>query len=350
MKFSYLFLICLFSIWDCCKASQIGQIIFSRQLLGQKLNTLHGVSLELCAENCQRKGKCLSINYNRMMKLCEYNVATRSSEIQYNQSVGWIYSDIITWPHRIPSLCKDKSCSINDTCIVESETGHRCKIEECISPPGLENGVVLGNLNSVGSTVRLKCNSDFALVGQSFSVCLENYGWSSYGQCSKTCQTLPISNELRITTLTNESQSEVVSVTYECIGNLYIIGNATNYCANGTWAFELPQCISECPAGERYSNGSNSCVEDNMCPLGYTDTFTLYKNSVLPGEDSSGAILITESVSECMTHCITETRYECVSFDVYSNRTCYLQNVTGDGLGGLSYTTDFDYYQRDCLN
>ncbi|XP_060563634.1 uncharacterized protein LOC132723005 [Ruditapes philippinarum] len=336
----------------------------SRKLIGYTLKTLAQTSLSTCADICQQKVNCKSINYNRKHHICELNSESDSDFLQITP--GWLFSenDQLYLEGNIYQ-CGHIQCQQNETCI-KSGDKVECKIEECDSPSNVESETVLGNMNNVGNVLASEFDNG---CGFSYFVCNEEGRWQYLKEaryeliCSYPPQHSPgleiheafikTYEGLKYVTASNDSYISAFSVKqestviYHCKNASYLIGNSTRNCTLGQWSMPSISCIDICPDYKSYSYSLHECIDLMSCDKGYADTFQKHTGTAMWMNNYD--TIYTAEEQECVEACRSDT--QCNSFD-YSKlfKRCHLQRLNPHDNTGTSflYIGTWSYYQRDC--
>ncbi|WAR16732.1 PGCB-like protein [Mya arenaria] len=117
------------------------------------------ISLEKCWEECTARVACRAFNYYNLYKLCELDIlgnltdVSTSEPFEENGVVYWAKQELLA---TIP--CGSKTCSLGQRC--DKDTG-ACEIKEC-GPLNVSDDIVVhGNVNRIGSWIRLDCKDDY---------------------------------------------------------------------------------------------------------------------------------------------------------------------------------------------
>ncbi|XP_052763647.1 aggrecan core protein-like [Mya arenaria] len=147
------------------------------------------ISLEKCWEECTARVACPAFNYYNLYKLCELdilgNLADVSTSKTFDQS-GVVYWSKTEFPTTIPcGPAGSVNCSLGQTCDKNSGT---CKIKEC-GPLNVSDGILVrGNVNRVGSFIRLGCKEGYVpSYTRDIVECGVDGQWTEYDITCKRC-------------------------------------------------------------------------------------------------------------------------------------------------------------------
>lgn len=339
-----------------------------------------------CIEECIRHAMCVSINYCRLMKKCELNSYVKSLNTDLKICKLYMYLDVRSGDQLIIQSdmpCSNNTCQRNERCgKPESED---CVNSECLQQPSVvENGFILGNMNSVSNIRAVKCHSNFTLFGNSFVECLGDGNWSEVAVCTRACeQPNAVPNGRPVFAVIHTAQSVIVTnktteikaqteylnqswIEYACDEPFVTSGTNVTECLNGSWT-DPPTCVtqglgqpclddaqctvpaSECRDGQckcmtqlSYSYSNKSCVQDCIT---FADTFQSEKFKKLNFNDDETHYMY--NYSACKARCLEVTNFQCKSFEVSSSLCLISASAASDGY--FRDADDFTYYQRDCV-
>ncbi|XP_052762302.1 neurocan core protein-like [Mya arenaria] len=118
------------------------------------------VSLEQCWEECTARVACRAFNYFNLYKLCELNILEDFTDASTNRPV-FGKSGVVHWtkqefPDTLP--CGSNTCNLGERC---DQHAGKCETKEC-GPLLVSNEIVVGgNMNGIGSKVRLDCKEGY---------------------------------------------------------------------------------------------------------------------------------------------------------------------------------------------
>ncbi len=135
-----------------------------------------------------------------------------------------------------------------------------CQSRHCPRLNNPENGIVkfLDVGHSVGAKVQYKCNSGFSIIGSEFRRCQSNLQWSSMAPTCQSRHCPQLNNpENGIVQLFNAGQSVGATVKYKCNSGFSIVGSVFRRCRSDLqWSSMAPTCQSrQCPRLEELQNG-----------------------------------------------------------------------------------------------
>ncbi|WAR16731.1 PGCB-like protein [Mya arenaria] len=143
------------------------------------------ISLEKCWEECTARVACRAFNYYNLYKLCELDIlgnltdVSTSEPFEENGVVYWAKQELLA---TIP--CGSKTCSLGQRC--DKDTG-ACEIKECGPLNVSDDIVVLGNVNKIGSWIRLGCKDDYVPSFTSVE-CDVGGHWTRHDLTCKRCE------------------------------------------------------------------------------------------------------------------------------------------------------------------
>ncbi|NXN47641.1 CR1L protein, partial [Rhinoptilus africanus] len=131
---------------------------------------------------------------------------------------------------------------------------------------------------TVGTQLRLACDSGYVLRGQDFTVCQDDTSWSPpLPFCDKVCGPPPQIANGQHSGLRTEQFPYGAEVTYSCAEGLSLIGDTTIYCISDdgvdlTWSGPAPECRGELflleglrlEAGAGYDGGANPALAQEL--------------------------------------------------------------------------------------
>ncbi|XP_039374286.1 complement receptor type 1-like isoform X2 [Mauremys reevesii] len=154
-----------------------------------------------------------------------------------------------------------------------------CQAIPCLPPPDIANGSHTGQSEqefSFGSAVTYKCDQGFSLIGEASIHCTTkdnvNGEWSGPAPECKAITCSPPPNIANGTH--NGSNVEIFvcnsSVTYKCVHNFSLIGEASIHCTtkdniSGVWNGSVPECKDQCGAPRRLRRDTNGKELADRC-------------------------------------------------------------------------------------
>ncbi|XP_039374294.1 complement receptor type 1-like isoform X9 [Mauremys reevesii] len=157
-----------------------------------------------------------------------------------------------------------------------------CQAIPCLPPPDIANGSHIGQSEqefSFGSAVTYKCDQGFSLIGEASIHCTTkdnvNGEWSGPAPECKAITCSPPPNIANGTH--NGSNVEIFvcnsSVTYKCVHNFSLIGEASIHCTtkdniSGVWNGSVPECKDQCGAPRRLRRDTNGKEVPDGCSGG----------------------------------------------------------------------------------
>ncbi|XP_052761500.1 aggrecan core protein-like [Mya arenaria] len=147
------------------------------------------ISLEKCWEECTARVACRAFNYYNLYKLCELDILGNLTDVSTSQTFdqnGVVYWSKTEFPTTIPcGPAGSVNCSLGQTCDKNSGT---CKIKEC-GPLNVSNEILVrGNVNRVGSFIRLGCKEGYVpSYTRDIVECGIDGQWTEYDITCKRC-------------------------------------------------------------------------------------------------------------------------------------------------------------------
>ncbi|XP_060572500.1 uncharacterized protein LOC132730560 [Ruditapes philippinarum] len=133
---------------------------------------MEGKTIEQCVDECRARKHCESLNYRTKINLCELFSTTNPDNLSHGDC---IYAD----KRNLQPF--QNHCKYGE---VQETTG--CVIKECVNMTIPENGMVLGNMMTVGAKIRYICENGYKLKDNrytSVAECLNTGHWSDNAEC-----------------------------------------------------------------------------------------------------------------------------------------------------------------------
>lgn len=213
---------------------------------------LFGGSLQECAEECDRRPRCLSIMFMQRMNHCSLkdkvvNIANRQDshgdQCMFLEKTEWLPSDL--------GPCNENKCSASETC-VSPRQGPKifsCLKSTCPSPPVIANAFLLSDNRKIGSTNRYHCKNNYRGFGIPLITCNNNAEWNISGRfwCKRRCSK-PKSSYSNAVLSRIEYVGEIMSIQeilhFTCRKGYQALGDTvTSTCKkNGIWNYNRIRC------------------------------------------------------------------------------------------------------------
>ncbi|XP_053387173.1 uncharacterized protein LOC128550979 [Mercenaria mercenaria] len=142
---------------------------------------LRGLSVVQCIQQCGLREQCGSLTYKRRMTVCELFVSAAGDMLTEDGNCIYIQASDIAFTE---NPCG--GCESSKVCDMKNEA---CIFKECQPPVHPDNGIILGNMYSIGSMIRYACNHGYhESNGNVTAVCLDTAQWSSSVECAQDAQ------------------------------------------------------------------------------------------------------------------------------------------------------------------
>ncbi|KAL4229570.1 hypothetical protein ACF0H5_012609 [Mactra antiquata] len=371
-----------------------GGLVYGRKMEGLLLKRIVREDLNECAKECWRRASCLSLNYNRLEKLCELNSMPITLD-DLEQDTRWIFYYDVKSHDTIAGIgnCHLHACLPGQVCMT-TDVGYDC-INEGVHPSTIqfEQGVVNGNMNDEGSKISFECIPPYERIGQAISTYYSTSGWSDMpvcklpGSCSKP--SFITSSFLQILMVRIVTQNGNINYTKENISTTVQVGEVMEHsviklactttwygtvstnilCYDGSWTFSpgctvadtsceletscsnsvTENCISNlcrCDVPTSYSYTQHTCVFS--CQDGLASTFTRYEG--IGVYNSNFDYHSDVSYNECLAICLM--RADCIFFEYgdYQGMGCYIRLLALMNLiDYIDIWIEGAIYSRDCL-
>ncbi|XP_063677760.1 sushi, von Willebrand factor type A, EGF and pentraxin domain-containing protein 1-like [Bolinopsis microptera] len=178
----------------------------------------------------------------------------------------------------------------------------RCVLRQCAVLGAVDDGVLSTNETAAGTVVEITCNEGYARSGHWKLTCLSNGGWDYPApDCRVTeCQTLP-GIENGYVSSQRFVQGSVVEII--CEPGYRLIGQRSLKCLkSGDWSAEMPRCdLFGCVTTDAVQNGS---IASDIIPLNRDSWIVCQEGFQLEGEEAvtctEGGILQISPLSRCI--------------------------------------------------
>ncbi|XP_053388027.1 uncharacterized protein LOC123542999 [Mercenaria mercenaria] len=135
-----------------------------------------GVGLPNCVRECGLRSHCEALCYRRKLQICDLFTTSDGGKLSNGDCIFIARSEIKIEKTPCGVCPHGKDCDINSKV---------CIFKEC-SRMEINNGVVLGNVNTRGSTVRYKCNNGYRDMSRlKTGICQEDGTWNMSANCKK---------------------------------------------------------------------------------------------------------------------------------------------------------------------
>lgn len=140
------------------------------QLRGFTYRKFEYISPRACFQNCIRRTRCHSYNYNRASLKCEINMKSREySESNFQTQSGYIYVEIQHYRgDPVFDPCIDNPCKGGEVCEILKNQDTICVSDDCRIPNGEPENVALGKVTGQSSTYHefgANYSSEYAVDG-----------------------------------------------------------------------------------------------------------------------------------------------------------------------------------------
>ncbi|KAL4229569.1 hypothetical protein ACF0H5_012608 [Mactra antiquata] len=367
--------------------------VYGRKVEGFILKRIVSITLNDCVKECRMRASCLSLNYNRLYKLCELNSALLSTVANLVEDKKWICYDKAQNSAIDIGNCINHACIADQVC-VETNVGYDC-VNEGEHPTSihLENGIIKGNMNDEGSKIAFECIPQYERNGPGISIYSRITGWGSMPMCelvascsipsfitSSFLQILMVEMVTEDGTMmyTKENVSTVAQlgevfensiIIIQCTTILYETVSTNVLCSDGNWEFSpgctvadtsceletscsnsvTENCISNvcrCDVPTSYSYTQHTCV--SSCQNGLASTFTRYEG--IGVYNSNFDYHSDVSYNECLAICLM--RADCIYFEYgdYNGVGCYIRTfVLINHIDDIGTWKNGAIFSRDCL-
>ncbi|XP_009325696.1 PREDICTED: complement component receptor 1-like protein [Pygoscelis adeliae] len=192
-----------------------------------------------------------------------------------NNIVLWCSSDG-RWDPAIPECTPERRCP-------KPDTAHGREISKS------------KNDYTVGTRLRLACDSGYVLRGQDSTECQADVSWAPpLPFCDKVCGPPAQITNGQHSGLRTEQFPYGAEVTYSCTEGLSLIGDATIYCTsddgvNLAWSGPAPECRGDCGSPPLMTHSRPSSDEHaSSFPVGSRVTYTCIEGAIkIPGRSDT---------------------------------------------------------------
>ncbi|XP_060607807.1 uncharacterized protein LOC132759949, partial [Ruditapes philippinarum] len=142
------------------------------------LDTVNGITVKQCVEECSSLFGCSAVNYKRFYKRCELHSNQHENRVaRPGESCVYIKRSDMQGEDLSTGGCQ--GCDDGDTC-----DNTKCVPKSCAAFE-VKNGVIHGNMKAVGSRVEIACYKLFKdISGKTHAVCQRNGSWTHRPNCT----------------------------------------------------------------------------------------------------------------------------------------------------------------------
>nr|XP_034334344.1 thrombospondin-2 [Crassostrea gigas] len=186
-----------------CPKSDWNNYMSGKKLQEFPIKILDTMGLNSCYKECKAHGKCLSINFNRKLFVCELLSEKQSESKTLTDDQNYVYMEITDI---IEKTCDGGPCNNYSTCIRTSLNNSLCIATDCSEVyPDLDDGAIADRtftpisatygcnvgFTGVGSVKRVTCIPGGKWSSLSYRCEPPVHGgwgsWGSWGYCPVTC-------------------------------------------------------------------------------------------------------------------------------------------------------------------